>query len=108
MSTASSSSIVLEPFVSRTLYNPSSTLSATVWRATDGAPKENAIVDDEQASPSTMSITRLSNYFQSSSLLTDYVTASIMPLVSSSTNEKQTQQSTKKRQSTKKKKSTKK
>ena len=32
--------IVVDPFVERTIYNPSSTVSAVVYRATDGETKD--------------------------------------------------------------------
>jgi hypothetical protein len=71
---------VVEPFVERTLFNPSSTRPTIVYRATDGVPKDNAIVE-----PST--VMRLANYVQSQSQEMAKVTATSLSSISSATKE---------------------
>jgi hypothetical protein len=71
---------VVEPFVERTLFNPSSTRPTIVYRATDGVPKDNAMVE-----PST--VMRLANYVQSQSQEMAKVTATSLSSISSATKE---------------------
>lgn len=81
---SSNHTTTIEPFCERTLLNLSSTMSTTVWRATDGAPtKDDTVVD-------TSTVTRLKQYFQSSSReMKDYVTMSLPSFSSSSAKEEE-------------------